>query len=67
VKSTSTLLASLACIGFALAACTTTYTESDQADEPLDAPAVEVPNCSTLADEFGCEAERPFDPDDNEY
>jgi len=67
VISTPVLLASLACIGFLSSACTTTYTESDLADEPLDESAVEAPNCSILADEPGCAAESPFDPDDDEY
>jgi hypothetical protein len=66
VKKASSLLASLACIGFSLSACTTTYRESDFAEEPLDEPVGEEPNCSLLADEPGCGAESPFDPRDEE-
>jgi hypothetical protein len=49
-----------------LSACTTTYRESDLADEPLDEPIGKTPNCSILANEPGCEAESPFDPRDEE-
>jgi hypothetical protein len=66
VKKAINLLASLAFIGFSLSACTTTYRESDLADAPLDEPTGEVPNCSLLADEAGCEVESPFDHDDEE-
>jgi hypothetical protein len=66
VINTSILLAGLACLGFLLSACTTTYRESDLADEPLDEPTGKTPNCSILANEPGCEAESPFDPRDEE-
>jgi hypothetical protein len=66
VKRAPTVSASLACIGFLLSACTTTYRESDLADEPLDEPTGKAPNCSILANEPGCEAESPFDPRDEE-
>jgi hypothetical protein len=64
VKKTPTLLASLACFGFFLSACTTTYRESDFAGEPLDEPTGKAPNCSILANEPGCEVESPFDARD---
>jgi hypothetical protein len=66
VKKAPTLSASLACIVFLIFSCTTTYRESDLADEPLDEPTGEVPNCSILANEPGCEVESPFDPRDEE-
>jgi hypothetical protein len=66
VINTSILLAGLACLGLLLSACTTTYRESDLADEPLAEPTGKAPNCSILADEPGCEAESPFDPRDEE-
>jgi hypothetical protein len=49
-----------------LSACTTTYSESDRAEEPLDEPVSKGPNCSILANEPGCGAESPFDPRDEE-
>jgi len=57
---------SLACAGLMLIACTTTYTESELADAPLDESQVKEPNCSLLADEIGCGVESPFNPDDEE-
>jgi hypothetical protein len=66
VTHTTILLAGLACLGLLFSACTTTYRESDFANEPLDEPTGKAPNCSLLADEPGCEVESPFDPDDEE-
>ena len=64
------LLTGLSCLILALSACTTTYRESDLAEEPLDeSPSEatgEAPNCSILADQPGCEMESPFDPQDEE-
>ena len=64
------LLTGLSCLILALSACTTTYSESDVANEPLDESASEAdgnsPNCSILADQPGCEMESPFDPQDDE-
>jgi hypothetical protein len=67
VKKARASLASIICIGLSLTACTTTYRESDLADEPLDEPTGKAPNCSILADEPGCEVESPFDPRDEEF
>jgi hypothetical protein len=66
VTNTTILRAGVACIGLLLSACTTTYRESDLADEPLTEPTGKAPNCSILANEPGCEAESPFDPRDEE-
>jgi hypothetical protein len=66
VINTPILLAGFACLGLLLTACTTTYRESDFADDPLDEPIGKAPNCSILADEPGCETESPFDPRDEE-
>jgi hypothetical protein len=56
----------LCCAGLSMSACTTTYTESDLAEAPLDEPIGEEPNCSLMADEAGCGVESPFDPRDEE-
>lgn len=64
--NTSILLAGFACLGFLLSACTTTYRESELADESLEKPIGESPDCSILGNEPGCELESPFDPDDDE-
>lgn len=66
MKNSFAVLAHLICAEILLTACTTTYRESDLANESLAEPAVEAPNCSLLADEAGCEVESPFDPRDEE-
>ncbi len=60
------LIARLACISLALAGCTTTYQESSLPDEQIDESTAQSPDCSLLADEAGCEADSPFDSDDDE-
>jgi len=56
----------MACISLALSGCTATYRESDIPEEQLDESTEKAPNCSLLSDEAGCEAESPFDPQDDE-
>jgi len=59
-------LARLICIGLALAGCTTTYQESSLPDEQIDESTPQSPDCSLLGNEAGCEADSPFDSDDDE-
>lgn len=66
VRNSLAVLAHLICVAILLTACTTTYRESDFAEERLDDSTVEAPDCSLLADEPGCEVESPFDPRDEE-